>query len=127
MSSLESETEVEVEKMGWKELAVHWLVHQSFSVIVSIALLFGIWHIATDIAPSHFGKLMDRQAEMLGRAVYELNESFDKRTADVISMHERDRELFKSVSEQSDKDRTLMIELLREQLRLTKLVENKMP
>ena len=119
--------EKEVGIRDWKIILANWAVQQSFSVIVALFLLYGIWHIATDIAPQHIKTITDANTQAITRSISDMNAAFERRTELVVATHEKDRISWETAAGSAAKDRELMIELIREQLKLTKQVENKMP
>lgn len=125
-SSLPREQQV-IEMRDWKTILAGWAVQQSFSVIVALALLYGIWHIATVIAPQHFREITESNTQAITRAISETNTAFERRTEMIVATHDRDRTSWELASGAAAKDRELMLDLLREQLRVTKQVEGKMP
>lgn len=119
--------EKEVGIRDWKIILANWAVQQSFSVIVAMCLLYGIWHIAMVIAPQHFREITEGNTQAITRSISDMNAAFERRTELVIAAHDRDRIAWETAAGSAAKDRELMIELIREQLKLTKQVENKMP
>lgn len=127
LSEVVSEEVRRTDVRDWKTILAGWAVQQSFSVIVALALLYGIWHIATVIAPDHFREITKANTEAITRAINETNVAFERRTEMVVSAHDRDRIAWELASTAAAKDRELMLDLLREQLKVTKQVESRMP
>lgn len=127
MSSLEQEDGIEVQQKDWRAIVLSWLANQSFPAIMLIAVMYGVWLIATDVAPKEFRALIERQSMTLETSLQRVIGDFNTRISEVVASHDRDRAMWEKAIESSERDRQLMLELLREQLKLTKSVESRMP
>lgn len=105
---------------NWKSLLATWAVKQSFPVIVSLLTLYGIWHIATVVAPREFREAGEQNAAALHEAVEKLDNGFSRRMELILAAHDKDRVLWQQQLEISGRDREVLLTLLKEHLGIGK-------